>query len=316
MTGQLESAPKVSVIIPTYKHEQYVLQTLESVFSQSYFDYEVIVINDGSPDHTLQALLPLIDSNRIRYVEQANAGQAAARNRGLAEARGKFIAFLDDDDLWPIDKLEWQVKMLENDNQAVLVYGQMHLFDANHTAYQAYPGEQAPEGYVFEEFMTAGWIRSPGQTLIRTEVIKSVGGLDDSIWGTDDWDLWLSLAKQGRFRYQAKIALHYRCHSSNASRNFYRMYNNGAKVITKHLGRYAWIKNRHQWLAANNFLKSFTSGDGLQEVDKLLDAGMSKSALVALWHLLLIRPGLCKHLYLYRTIFRIIIQFNTPRVIQ
>src|ERR1700719_2929443 len=101
--------PAVSVIIPTYNHRDFVLDAIESVFAQTFTDYEVIVVNDGSPDDTASVLAPLASAGRIRYLEQANAGQGAARNRGIAQARGEFIALLDDDDRWPADKLEWQV---------------------------------------------------------------------------------------------------------------------------------------------------------------------------------------------------------------
>ncbi len=85
--------PVVSVVIPTYKHAEYVLATLESVFAQTFTSYEVIVVNDGSPDNTAAKLQPLVDAGRIRYFEQPNAGQSAARNRGLAEARGSSWHF-------------------------------------------------------------------------------------------------------------------------------------------------------------------------------------------------------------------------------
>src|SRR5271170_3450676 len=99
----------VSVVIPTYNHRDFVVEALESVFAQTFTDYEVIVVNDGSPDDTAAVLRPYIESGRIRYIEQENRGQAGARNRGLAEARGEFVAYLDDDDLWLRDKLAWQV---------------------------------------------------------------------------------------------------------------------------------------------------------------------------------------------------------------
>src|SRR5260370_24652309 len=102
----------VSVVIPAYRHRDFVLATLDSVFSQAFTDYEVIVINDGSSDDTTELLRPLAASGHIRYFEQANAGQATSRNRGIHAARGEFIALLDDDDLWPPDKLEWQVEAL------------------------------------------------------------------------------------------------------------------------------------------------------------------------------------------------------------
>src|ERR1041384_5249526 len=122
--------PIGSVIIPTFKHEEYVLGTLESVFAQTMRDYEVIVVNDGSPDGTSERLRPLVEGGRIRYFEQANAGQAPARNRGLKEARGEFVAFLDDDDLWPADKLQWQVQAMKEDATLSVIAGEPQLIDA------------------------------------------------------------------------------------------------------------------------------------------------------------------------------------------
>src|SRR5690606_4258640 len=89
---------------------------------QTFTDHEIIVINDGSPDDTAAVLAPYRD--RIRYVEQANAGQAAARNRGIGMARGRYVALLDDDDAWPADKLKWQVAALDAEPEAVLAYGE------------------------------------------------------------------------------------------------------------------------------------------------------------------------------------------------
>ncbi len=98
--------PKVSVLIPVYGHAEYVLDSLDSVFAQSYDDFEVIVINDGSPDASESVLDSYIRSGEIRYVYQENKGVAAARNHGLDLASGEFIAYLDDDDIWPVDKLD------------------------------------------------------------------------------------------------------------------------------------------------------------------------------------------------------------------
>src|SRR5689334_17923461 len=99
----------VSVVIPTYNHSRYVLDAVESVFAQTFTDYELIVVNDGSPDDTSDVLRPLVDAQKIQYIEQPNRGGAAARNAGLGRARGEFIVILDDDDLLPADKLESQV---------------------------------------------------------------------------------------------------------------------------------------------------------------------------------------------------------------
>lgn len=105
------SVPSVSVVIPTYNQPRLLVETLQSVFAQTFSDYEIIVVNDGSTDDTLQQLRPY--SKRIKVVSQKNAGTGAARNRGIAEARGKYIALLDHDDLWEPAKLAAQVEFLE-----------------------------------------------------------------------------------------------------------------------------------------------------------------------------------------------------------
>src|SRR3990170_2838516 len=112
--------PKVSVIIPTYNREKYIVETLQSVFAQTFTDYEVIVIDDGSTDNTADVLRPYLD--RIVYIRKPNGGQGSARNVGIKVAKGEYIAFLDSDDLWMPEKLELQVKYLDNNKDAGLVF--------------------------------------------------------------------------------------------------------------------------------------------------------------------------------------------------
>src|SRR5215212_5269413 len=109
---QTRSTPSVSVVIPAYNVAPYIPETLNSVFAQTFTEFEVIVVDDGSPDgeELERALKPYLD--RVRYVRQENRGAGAARNRGVREARGEFIAFLDSDDLWMPEYLEKQVRFL------------------------------------------------------------------------------------------------------------------------------------------------------------------------------------------------------------
>ena len=225
--------PKVTVIIPTYKHRDFVLATLDSVFAQTFTDYEVIVVNDGSPDDTADVLKPLAEAGRIHYIEQANQGQAAARNRGLAEARGEFVAFLDDDDLWPPDKLQWQVETLTTVPDAVLVYGCNKSIGIG--AGKVFPDYEAPSGLVRAFFLRQNCIGSPGQTLIRASALASIDGFDRLIWGADDYDLWFRLAKVTRIELWQRVALYYRKHSLNASRDLLRMHQNCEIVLRRHL---------------------------------------------------------------------------------
>ena len=259
--------PRVSVIIPTYRHPEYVLKAIESVFSQTYTDHEVIVINDGSPDNTGELLKPLSDSGRIQYIEQSNAGQAAARNRGITEAKGEFVAFLDDDDSWPPDKLAWQIEVLENSPQAVVVYGYAEIRCGNHRGRQ--PASTGPSGNIFSQFAQNGYIRSPGQTLIRRDHLVRIGGFDSTLWGVDDWDLWLRLTALGEFIYEDRLALIYLEHENNATLKFHKMFKNAKKVRCKHFRK---IESRHLYQPSGDFVRGFVTWDGIRCVNQLLDA--------------------------------------------
>lgn len=227
----------ISVVVPAYNHRDHVLATLDSVFAQTYGDYEVIVVNDGSPDDTREVLRPLAEAGRIRYFEQPNRGQPAARNRGLAEARGDFVAFLDDDDLWPPDKLEWQARELREHPESVLVYGRPARIRRNGMLVPA-EDETFPTGRVERAFLEGCWLLSPGQALIRTAALRELGGFDTSLWGSDDWDLYIRLSGLGEFRYVERIALHYRVHAGNASGDALRHVANHYRVVRKHADRY------------------------------------------------------------------------------
>jgi glycosyltransferase involved in cell wall biosynthesis len=228
--------PEVSVVIPTYKHRDYILETLDSVFRQTYTEYEVIVVNDGSPDDTADVLRPLVEAGRIRYVEQPNGGQGAARNRGIAAARGEFVALLDDDDLWPPDKLEWQVAALRERPSAVLVYG-LHDHLQPDGSLRPAPPKDHPAGSVHRRFLEGCWLLSLGQALIRAAALRRIGGFDPRIWGSDDWDLYIRLALEGEFHFEERVALHYRVHATNASHSSATKHaRNHFKVMRKHSG--------------------------------------------------------------------------------
>jgi len=223
---------KVSVIIPAYK-PGHLAEALESVFAQSYTDYELIVVNDGSPCDLRNLLEPFIQSGRITYIEQENRGTAAARNRGLAEAKGEFIALLDDDDYWPADKLEWQVRHLEEHPDAGVIVGDVDWVDDAGKIINQTPLREGP--LTFENLFAKGYITSPGQTLIRRTFISKRHGFDETIWGADDLDLWLSLARSTRIMIVSRLALYYRLHESNASHNSLAMCLNIQRSLQKHL---------------------------------------------------------------------------------
>ncbi|MDX1934705.1 MAG: glycosyltransferase family 2 protein [Capsulimonadales bacterium] len=245
--NEMSLHPCVSVIIPAYNHADFVLRSLRSVANQTFRDFEVIVVNDGSPDRTHELCMPLADAGSIRYFRQENSGQASARNRGIDAARGRFIALLDDDDLWPADKLERQVGVLESDPAASMVYGRVSLIgpdDAPLSPREAANGRistppDGPEGDCFEAFARRNYLLSPGQALIRRSALGKLDEppFDTDLWGVDDFDLWLRLVRVGPFRFQPTVSLLYRVHEGNASGSEGRMHRNEMALYRKVLAR-------------------------------------------------------------------------------
>ena len=282
----MPNSPTVSVVIPAYNHRDYVLATLDSVFAQTFTDYEIIVVNDGSPDDTAAVLRPLVDAGRIRYFEQPNAGQGAARNRGVAEARGRYIALLDDDDLWTPDKLARQVDALESNPNAVLAYGGWSRLEPDGTV-TPHPDEGCPSGRVYDAFRKQCWLLSPGQALMRTTAVRSAGGFDPAIWGSDDWDLYLRLAREGEFFYDPRVCLHYRVHAANASRRAVQHAANHLKVVRRHIGWNVPLLVSHQRAAARYFVPNL-----LSYAHASRKSGVPREALKAYAYALTFQPGL------------------------
>lgn len=224
--------PRVSVIIPAYNHARFITDAVDSVLRQTFRDFEIIVINDGSPDDTEAVLPPYIEAGKIIYHLQPNAGVAAARNTGIAMASGEYVALLDDDDTWPEDKLEWQVRRLD-ETDAVLVGGVCDT--GKPTRRRTRLAEDSYQVLETADFFQGNPFGSPGQTLIRRTALEAAGGFDPAIWGVDDLDLWIRLSRVGAMRKYGRNALFYRVHDSNASLNLPRMAENLRKVISKNV---------------------------------------------------------------------------------
>jgi glycosyltransferase involved in cell wall biosynthesis len=237
--AQNTQAPAVSVIIPTYRRQDLISQTLESVFSQTFRDFEVVVVNDGSPDRTEAIIAPLAAKGKIRYFAHQNAGQSAARNHGAIEARGKFFAFLDDDDLWPPDKLEWQVRYLEENPHVGVVAGGCETFLDKIPTHRAAPIEDGSANGPIDFILLARRcpIESPGQTLIRCNSFRELGGFDPDpdFSGAEDYDFWLRALRRNRIELVARIALFHRRHPGNASNNADQMFSSNLAVAKRHL---------------------------------------------------------------------------------
>lgn len=189
--------PRVSVIVPAYNAEQTIVETICSVQAQTFSDFELIVIDDGSTDRTLERLEAAGDS-RLRILSHENAGACSARNRGIGRATGEYLAFLDADDLWTPDKLQHQVAALEARAAAGVAYSWTRFVDQN--GRDLY--EQRPvflEGDVYRELLVTNFTCGGSNVLVRRQAIEATGGFDVSLRVSQDWEFCVRLAARWPF---------------------------------------------------------------------------------------------------------------------
>lgn len=217
-TGRGKGTPVVSVIIPAYNRAELLGPTLESVLAQTYTDYEVIVVDDGSQDATgptVQAYVPQFNG-RLFYVYQHNQGLSGARNTGCRLARGRYLAFLDSDDLWKPEKLATQVPVLAADPRLGLVASMAEVIDEAGQVVRVKP--ETPPGDTLAEMVERG-TAPPSSFVARREAMAQVGWFDPAIrLGLEDLDLGFRLAAAGwRIRTLPQPLIRYRLHDANLS---------------------------------------------------------------------------------------------------
>ncbi|MEO0456087.1 MAG: glycosyltransferase family A protein [Cyanobacteria bacterium P01_A01_bin.114] len=189
--------PQVSVIVPAYNAMAFLPQTLDSVLAQTFADFEVWVVNDGSTDPTAEWVSSLTD-RRVRLINQANQGCAIARNTGLLAACGQYVAFLDADDLWKPTKLEKQVQLLDSRPAIGLVYTGISTIDetGRPTGKIELP---TVEGAVWDAVVEANPIMCGSTPMMRRACFESAGLFDPSLRSAEDWDLWIRIAEKYEF---------------------------------------------------------------------------------------------------------------------
>ena len=190
-------APVVSVVIPAFQCADYITATLKSVLAQKFTQFEVVVVNDGSPDTDAleRELKPFLDS--IRYLKQQNGGPSAARNLGVREARGRYIAFLDSDDLWLPDHLANQVQLLQSDDSLVLVYSDSLLLRDDAPIATAFERSSQTPPVTFASLVSEECSIGTSTVVAARQAILDVGGFENGRHRSEDFDLWLRIAHHG-----------------------------------------------------------------------------------------------------------------------
>ena len=231
----MTDCPIVSIIMPTFNAELTISQSIESVLEQEYSFWELIIINDGSTDSTLNSIENHLLDQRVHLINQTNKGVAEARNKGLLIAKGKYIAFLDADDCWRKDKLIKQVYYLDSNKNIGLVYCTHKCFFKNvEDSFYCSPKEPVKFSDDYYRLLTHDYI--PTLTvMIRSCVIAKIGFFDKTLYSTEDWDLWIRIAKKFNIGIIQETLAYYRINDQGISKNNIRQIENEMKVLKKHV---------------------------------------------------------------------------------
>lgn len=213
----------VSVIIPSYKCEAYIAETIASVQNQSFKDLEIIVVDDGSPDKQAEVIKSIAEKDsRIQYVYQKNQGVSAARNHGYKLSSGKYIAFLDSDDVWLPNNLELKIQKLGKGD-----FGLVHS-DAEIINEKSIPQKQfmrGKEGDLLQGMLAweDAYIPGPSSILLKKEVIDQIGDFDTNLSTAADQDFFFRVASKYAIGRVAQVTWQYRVHDKNMHSNIAAM---------------------------------------------------------------------------------------------
>ena len=280
--------PKVSVYTPTYNYGRFLGEAIQSVLDQTFQDWELIVVDDGSTDGTREVMDAFADP-RIHYVYQENQGNPAARNTALRLARGEYVACLDADDAWFPEKLEKQVAKLDSLPPTVgLLYGNVYLFsDEDGSIIQRFLEVQIPpRGQVFKKLLpNEGYFIHDTAALIRREVFDRVGLYDESLLRFQDWEMWVRIARVYEVETLDEPLARVRRHSSNAIGSLDKMHRYGQAARWKVMASYPLNREERRILRQNLALHEYTYGI------ELLRLGRRGDAWKALFRALRLCPG-------------------------
>lgn len=268
--------PQISVVIPAYNAEHTIRETIESVQHQTFSDFELIVINDGSTDRTLEILQSISDP-RLKILSYQNGGLSVARNRGISHATGEFIAFLDADDLWTPHKLELQLAALQQNPEAGVAYSWTYFM--NEQEKRLFPGRRLfYRGNVYADLLVKNFIAHGSNPLIRRQAIESIGEFDPTLSHFADWDYWLRIAKNWSFVVVPEYQIFYRQSSRAMSSKVDGIKEAGFVILEKAFqtapSELQFLKNKSYSMlyqyCVHLYLQHRTDTDGIQKAGQNL----------------------------------------------
>lgn len=291
-TGGLRSMPEVSVIIPTYNRGDLISDTIDSVLAQSFQDFEILVVDDGSTDNTREVLKKY--AGKITYLNIVHTGlPAAARNAGLKQAKGKYVAFLDSDDIWMPEKLAKQVAVLENYPEIDLVCSNAYIYRENEEQKKELylKDVQVKNGNVFARLLKDNFIIN-SSVLVRRSAIDRTGAFSENpeLRALEDYDLWLKIALDTGIYFMPEALLMYRDHGGSI-----RMQQTGISYINAMILIQQQLKPRilslgDQGKRMKKLLEDIDYSMALYEYEKSLRLNNKTVSIGELAKLVMIRP--------------------------
>ena len=228
--------PLVSVIIPTYNQAGYVGEAIRSVQLQTYNNYEIIVIDDGSTDNCREVVAAF--GNSVRYIWQENQGLGGARNTGIRAANGEFVGLLDADDQWLPEYMEKMVRLTEEYPEAAVYHSSARGIDVEGRELPQLFSEPVPPGMTRSVLLRLNYL-IPSTVMLRRSIVLSAGLFDQtrrSIHGCEDWDLWLRIVREHDIVGTSECLVRYRLHDNSLSANPAGMQQAARTVMEKHFG--------------------------------------------------------------------------------
>ena len=229
--------PAVSVVIATYNMAQYIAQAIESVLNQTYADLDLHVVDDGSSDDTRMVVAAIRDP-RVHYHWQSNAGQTKAKNLGIRNSTGRFIAFCDADDFWTPHKLAVQLPCFEGSDNVGVVYSRRSQVMADGTSLPD-PEDDFHSGRITEQLFKHNFI-SFGTAVVRRRCLEEMGVFDEGYRMGIDWDLWLRISTRYEFSFVDDVTYIYRVWPGQMSSNWRGRYEHAFRImesfVDKHPG--------------------------------------------------------------------------------
>jgi|AntDeeMetagen134_2_1112570.scaffolds.fasta_scaffold05685_2 glycosyltransferase involved in cell wall biosynthesis len=226
------SSPRVGIVLPCYNEEQWIAGAIDCVLDQSYENFELVVVDDGSTDDT-GAIVQEFDDPRVRYVPQTNRGDAGARNKGLDSLETEFYAFIDADDRWHPNKLQRQIEVLDS-TDAKLVHANARYIDADGKELGKHHDEPPTTAEDRHQFLRSLFLNN---VICTSSVVCHHSAIDEKrfdedLYANSDHDMWLRVAENHRITYVDEILLQYRIHDGNISKNYENLFED-RKAVTE-----------------------------------------------------------------------------------